>query len=152
MPTTVTRRLYEVPDFFGFRGLNRLFDEGFANWTGGLAQNGIAPSWIPATDVSEDKEAVRIRIEVPGVKAEDIKLTLENQTLTIRGEKKQEAEEKTDRVHRYERTFGSFERVFALPNSVDPEKVQAAYEAGVLIVTLPKAERARQREIPVSVK
>jgi HSP20 family protein len=148
MTTTVTRRLYEVPDFFGFRGLNRLFDEGFA----GLAQNGLVPSWIPATDVSEDKEAVKIQIEIPGVKGEDIKLTLENQTLTIRGEKKQEAEEKTDRLHRYERTFGSFERVFALPNSVDPEKVQAAYDAGVLTVTLPKAERARQREIPVSVK
>ncbi|HUL70249.1 MAG TPA: Hsp20/alpha crystallin family protein [Gemmatimonadales bacterium] len=148
MTTTVTRRLYEVPDFFGLRGLNRLFDEGFANW----GQNGIVPTWIPATDVSEDKEAVKIQIELPGVKAEDIKLSLENQTLTIRGEKKQVAEEKSDRLHRYERTFGSFERVFALPNSVDPEKVQAAYEAGVLTVTLPKAERARQREIPVSVK
>jgi HSP20 family protein len=152
MTTTVTRRLYEVPDFFGFRGLNRLLDEGFANWTGGLAQNGTVPSWIPATDVSEDKESVKIQIELPGVKAEDIKLSLENQTLTIRGEKKQLAEDKSDRLHRYERTFGSFERVFALPNSVDAEKVQAAYEAGVLTVTLPKAERARQREIPVSVK
>ncbi len=152
MTTTVTRRLYEVPDFFGFRGLNRLLDEGFANWTGGLPQNGTVPSWTPATDVSEDKESVKIQIELPGVKAEDIKLSLENQTLTIRGEKKQVAEEKSDRLHRYERTFGSFERVFALPNSVDAEKVRAAYEAGVLTVTLPKAERARQREIPVSVK
>ena len=71
--------------------------------------------------------------------------------LTVRGEKKQQAEEKTERVHRYERSYGSFERSFSLPSSVDPERIAAAYTHGILTVTVPKAERARPREIPVKV-
>jgi len=80
-----------------------------------------------------------------------VQLSIENNVLTIRGEKKQTAEEKTERLHRYERTYGVFERAFALPNTVDPEKIEAKVEAGVLSVVLPKAERARPREIPVKV-
>lgn len=106
---------------------------------------------MPACDVFEDKDAVKIVAEVPGVSPEDVRLSLENNLLTIRGEKKQQAEERTERVHRYERTYGSFERTFALPNSVDPEKIAAQYESGILTVVIPKAERARPREIPVKV-
>jgi len=80
-----------------------------------------------------------------------VQLSIENNVLTIRGEKKQTAEEKTERLHRYERTYGVFERAFALPSTVDPEKIEAKVEAGVLSVVLPKAERARPREIPVKV-
>ena len=89
--------------------------------------------------------------EIPGVAAEDVKISLENNLLTLRGEKKQQAEEKSERVHRYERSYGAFERTFALPTSVDPEKIDAQYSQGVLTVTIPKAERARPREIPVKV-
>jgi len=81
-----------------------------------------------------------------------VKITMENNTLTLRGEKKQVAEEKNERVHRYERSYGSFERSFALPNTVDAEKVAAAFENGVLTVTLPKAEKAKPREIAVAAK
>ena len=70
----------------------------------------------------EDKDSVKIVTEIPGVKPEDVKISIENQVLTIRGEKKQVAEEKTERVHRYERSYGVFERSFALPNLVDADK------------------------------
>jgi HSP20 family protein len=100
--------------------------------------------------VFEDKDAVKIVAELPGVKPEDVKLSLENNLLTIRGEKKQEAEERTDQVHRYERSYGSFERAFVLPSTVDGDKISAQYGNGVLTVTVPKAERAKPREIPVS--
>ena len=100
----------------------------------------------------EDSNTIKIIVEIPGVKPEDVKFSLENNTLTIRGEKKQIAEEKTERMHRYERTYGSFERVFSLPSTVDPEQIEANYDAGLLTVTLPKAERARPREIPVRVR
>jgi HSP20 family protein len=80
-----------------------------------------------------------------------VKLSLESNLLTIRGEKKQQAEERNERVHRYERSYGTFERTFALPTTVDPDQIVAAYEQGILTVTIPKAERARPREIPVKV-
>jgi HSP20 family protein len=89
--------------------------------------------------------------EVPGVRPEDVKLSIENNLLTIRGEKKQQAEEKSERVHRYERSYGVFERTFSLPTTVDPERIAASYTNGILTVTIPKAERARPREIPVKV-
>jgi HSP20 family protein len=88
-------------------------------------------------------------MEVPGVKPEDVKLSLENNMLTIRGEKKQVAEEKAERVHRYERSYGVFERAFALPSSVDVDQIEARYDNGMLTVSLPKAERARPRQIEV---
>jgi HSP20 family protein len=101
--------------------------------------------------VFEDKNAVKIVAEVPGVKAEDVKISLENNLLTLRGEKKQQAEEQSERVHRYERSYGVFERTFSLPTTVDPDKIDAQYANGVLMITIPKAERARPREIPVKV-
>jgi HSP20 family protein len=101
--------------------------------------------------VFEDKDAVKIVAEVPGVNPEDVKISLENNILTLRGEKKQQAEEKSERVHRYERTYGTFERSFSLPSSVDPDRIAANYANGILTVSIPKAERARPREIPVKV-
>ena len=103
----------------------------------------------PAVEVFESKDGVKIVAELPGVKSEDVKLSLENNLLTIRGEKKREAEERNERVQRYERSYGSFERAFVLPNTVDGDKITADYQNGVLTVSLPKAERARPREIPV---
>jgi HSP20 family protein len=81
-----------------------------------------------------------------------VRLSIENNLLTIRGEKKQQAAETTERVHRYERSYGTFERTFALPTTVDSEKIDASYAHGILTVIIPKAERARPREIPVKVK
>jgi HSP20 family protein len=127
-----------------------VLDEAFNTWPFQQDESGaITSAWYPAVDVFEDADAVKIVAELPGVKPEDVKLSLEGNTLTIRGEKKQQAEERSERVHRYERSYGSFERAFVLPSTVDGEKVSADYRDGVLTVTVPKAERARPREIPV---
>ena len=109
----------------------------------------VLPELATSGYVFEDAESVKIVAEVPGVNPEDVKLSMEGNVLTIRGEKKQQAEEKTERVHRYERSYGWFERAFSLPNTVDPDRIEAKVEQGVLTVLLPKAERARPREIPV---
>ena len=135
----------------GLRQLNRMLDEAFGSWPF-ENQGTITSAWIPPCDVMEDADSVRIVMELPGVRSEDVKLSLENNILTIRGEKRQEMQEngdKASRVHRYERSYGAFERTFALPNTVDPEKVEASYDNGVLTVALPKAERMRPREIQV---
>jgi HSP20 family protein len=145
---TTTRRPYE--GLQTLRRLNNVLDEAFGNWPLQQDESGsITSAWHPAVDVFEDKDAVKIVAELPGVKPDDVKLSLESNLLTIRGEKKQEAEERSERVHRYERSYGSFERAFALPSTVDGEKISAEYQNGILTVTVPKAERARPREIPV---
>jgi HSP20 family protein len=150
MSVSVNRR--PLDSMTNLRRLNSILDDAFSSWPFQAQENGaLTSSWIPVCDVFEDKDAVKIVAEVPGVRPEDVKLSLENNLLTIRGEKRQQAEEKTERVHRYERTYGSFERAFALPTTVDPEKIAASYANGILTVTIPKAERARPREIPVKV-
>jgi HSP20 family protein len=142
-----TRRPGE--NFQTLRRLNSVLDEAFANWPFQQESASITSSWYPACDVFEDKDAVKIVAELPGVKPEEVKLSLENNLLTIRGEKKQEAEERSERVHRYERSYGAFERGFVLPSTVDGDKISAQYQNGVLTILVPKAERARPREIPV---
>ena len=107
-------------------------------------------AWVPAVDVFEEADNIRITAEIPGVKPEDIKISLEGNLLTIHGTKQQEAEERTERVHRYERTYGVFERSFTLPASVDPQNIKATYDNGVLTVSLPKSEKAKPRQIEVS--
>lgn len=150
MSVTISRR--PLDSMTSLRRLNSMLDDAFSAWPFQSQENGaLTSSWLPATDVFEDKDAVRIVAEVPGVRPEDVKISLENNLLTIRGEKRQQAEENTERVHRYERTYGTFERAFSLPTTVDPEKIAASYTNGILTVTIPKAERARPREIPVKV-
>ena len=129
--------------------VNRLFNEMLGSWPYGPEGGAIDSAWLPPVDVFEDKEGIKLTAELPGVKAEDVKISLENQTLTLRGEKKQIAEETVEKVHRYERSYGSFERTFTLPSTVDSEKIQATFEDGILTVTLPKVEKAKPREIPV---
>jgi HSP20 family protein len=129
--------------------VNRLFNEMLGPWPYGPEGGAINSAWLPPVDVFEDKEGIKLTAELPGVKAEDVKISLENQTLTLRGEKKQIAEETVEKVHRYERSYGSFERTFTLPSTVVCEKIQATFEDGILTVTLPKVEKAKPREIPV---
>jgi len=129
--------------------VNRLFNEMLGPWPYGPEGGAINSAWLPPVDVFEDKEGIRLTAELPGVKADDVKISLENQTLTLRGEKKQIAEETVEKVHRYERSYGSFERTFTLPSTVDSERIQATFEDGILTVTLPKVEKAKPREIPV---
>ncbi|HEX9894904.1 MAG TPA: Hsp20/alpha crystallin family protein [Gemmatimonadales bacterium] len=132
--------------------LQRMMSDAFSPWPFDYDTSTVGSAWAPAVDVFEDKEAIKLMGELPGVKPEDVKISLENSTLTLRGEKKQAAEEKTERVHRYERSYGRFERVFTLPSTVDADRIEATFEDGVLTVMLPKTERARPREIPVNHK
>ncbi len=134
--------------------LGRLFDEAFRGWplTGQEDGSSLVGQWVPPVDVFEDKDAVQITAELPGVRPDDVKISLENNLLTIRGEKRQVAEENTDRVHRYERGYGVFERSFMVPSTVDADHIQARYDMGVLTVRLPKAEKAKPRQIAVKVE
>jgi len=132
--------------------LSRLMEEALRTWPA-LPQDGsLVGSWMPAVDVLEEKDAVRITAELPGVNPEDVQISVENHVLTISGHKRQAAEDKTERVHRYERTWGAFERSFTMPDTVDTENIRATYEHGVLTISLPKAERAKPRQIQVEVR
>ena len=128
------------------RMLNDLFSD--VDWS---LQNGNTASWVPPVDVLEEADAIRIAAELPGVKPEDVKISVEGKVLTVAGTKQQVAEERTERVHRYERTYGSFARTFTLPSTVDTEQIKAGYDHGVLTITLPKAEQAKPRQIAVEV-
>jgi HSP20 family protein len=134
---------------FGLQRLNRFLDEAFAGVPGAEQGSVITSAWFAPTDVSEDSNGIRITMELPGVEPDDVRLSLENNILTIRGEKKQQLEQKDERVHRFERTYGTFERTFVLPSTVDPEQIEARYDNGVLMISIPKAERAKPREIRV---
>ena len=135
----------------GIHRLNRMLDEAFSLWPQASSGDAVTSAWLPPTDVTEDKDGLEISMELPGVRAEDVKLSLENNILTVRGEKQQRSEQRTERFHRFERSYGMFERSFALPSTVEAEKIQARHENGVLFISVPKAERARPREIPVKV-
>jgi HSP20 family protein len=134
--------------FTNLRRLNSALDEAFGTWP--AAENLPASPWFPACDVFEDKDAVKLLAELPGVRPEDVKLSVENNLLTIRGEKQQQSGDRSGRVHSFERSYGQFERSFTLPSTIDPDRISASFEHGILTVTIPKAERARPREIPVS--
>jgi HSP20 family protein len=145
--TVVLRRPIGASDLLGFRSLNRVFDEAF-QWSNG----GVPSSWVPAADVTENEEGLSLTLDLPGVEPKDVKISLEHRVLTIRGEKLRKSEGKGEQGYRFERTFGAFERTFTLPDTLEAEKVKASSENGVLTVFLPKAEKAKPREIPVAVK
>jgi HSP20 family protein len=142
-------RYHDPAGFFGLQRLNRILDEAFG---GAFPEQGnvITSTLFAPTDVSEDENALQISMELPGVEPDNVRLSLENNTLTIRGEKRQQVDENNERVHRFERVYGVFERTFILPNTVDPDKIDARFENGVLLVRIPKSERARPREIRVN--
>jgi HSP20 family protein len=109
----------------------------------------LAGGWFPPVDIHEENDRVVLRAEVPGVNRDDIEVHVENGTITLRGEKKQEKEVDGDGAVRVERYYGSFSRSFVLPTTIDPEKIKATCKDGVLEVVLPKAEEARPKRIKV---
>jgi HSP20 family protein len=114
-------------------------------------EGGGAAGFVPAVDVYEDEQKVVLKLEVPGVKLEDLDIRLENQRLTVKGERRFEAEEKAENFHRIERRFGSFVRSFTLPQTVDTEAVTAAYDAGVLTISLAKKAEAKPKQVKIEV-
>jgi len=130
---------------------NRLFDSFFQ---GDLADttSAFTSAWIPAVDIAERENEFVVRMELPGVKKEDVKITMQEGILTVRGEKKQEKESKGSDFHRVERAYGSFQRSFTLPTAVKSGDIDASFSDGVLNISLPKAEEAKPKQIDVRVK
>jgi HSP20 family protein len=106
--------------------------------------------WAPALDVHEDKDSFSVRLELPGMKREDIEVSLQDGSLIISGERKEEQVNEETTVHRQERYYGKFSRALTLPTAVAGDKVKAQYRDGILTVTLPKAEEAKPKAINVS--
>jgi HSP20 family protein len=109
-------------------------------------------AWMPAVDVFEKEDKFIVKAEVPGMKEEDIDVSVTGDTLTIKGEKKAESEVKEEDYYRCERAYGSFYRLIPLPSTVDASKIEASYEGGVLEVTLPKAAKVKPKKVAVSTK
>jgi HSP20 family protein len=126
---------------------SRLFDTFF----GDLPSEDVGSrSWVPPVDIQETGDGYRLQAELPGLTKDDIQITLENNVLRLSGERKFEKDAQKEGYHRIERTYGSFARSFALPQQVNGEAVQAAFENGVLTITVPKAETAKPRKISIS--
>lgn len=132
------------------RRMGRIYNEPFRAFEWPVA-DAVAAGWLPLVDIIEQPEFIRLVAEVPGVKPEDVKIFVEGNLLTIKGTKEQVPEEKAEKIHRYERTYGVFERTFTLPTTVAAEKIKATYENGLLTLTLPKAEAAKPHLIKVEV-
>jgi HSP20 family protein len=128
--------------------LDRLFEFAFPN---GRRDAGMMGGWAPPLDLAQDKESLTVRVELPGMKKEEIELALHENTLSISGERKREEEAQEGETYRSERYFGRFARSITLPTPVDAAKVKATYQDGILTVLLPKAEEAKPKQIEVSV-
>ena len=108
-----------------------------------------AGEWAPKADMSETKDAIVVKAEIPGVEQKDISVSLQDQVLTIKGEKHHEKDEKDEKYHRVERSWGAFTRSFRMPAAVETEKVAVTFKNGTLMITLPKAPGAKDTMIPV---
>ncbi len=138
-----------------FRDLETLRDEVervFDTFFGRRGLVGREPVFIPAIDVEETDDAFIVRAELPGMKKEDIKLTITEDSLTISGERKRAKEEKNKTYHRMEIAYGKFVRTIEFPVDVDPKKAKAVYKDGILEITVPKSERAKPKEIEIEIK
>ena len=139
------RELEDVSD-----RLNRMFARN-ATPTSNGKETMIVADWTPSVDISETEGEYQIKAEIPDVKKDDVKITLEDGVLTIQGQRKQEKEERGTKYHRIERSYGSFARTFSLPDVIEVEKVKAEFKDGVLHLHLPKSEKAKSKTIEVKV-
>ena len=132
--------------------MNRLFDDSFRG-VGRAAEEdwALGGSWAPAVDIFEHEGNIVLKAELPGVDAKDVDIRVENNVLTLRGERKFDSEVKRDSYHRVERSYGAFSRSFTLPTVVDTGNIKAEFKEGVLRVTLPKREEAKPKQITISV-
>jgi HSP20 family protein len=129
--------------------MNRMFNQFFQGSNGEEAGTELS-SWTPAVDIHETDDGYVIKAELPGVAKDDVSIDIYQNTLTLRGQRKHEAEVKQDKYHRVERAYGTFQRSFTLPAMIDQEKVQATYKDGVLELHLPKSEAAKPKRIAIN--
>ena len=134
-----------------FPEVSRLFENPFNDTPALSSFLSRTEGWIPAVDILEKDGNLVLRAELPGVTEKDIELKLEGRVLTIKGERKFEAEEAKQNYHRIESSYGSFTRSFTLPDTVDTDKIKADFKNGILSVTIPQKPEVRPREIPVSI-
>ena len=138
-----------------FREMSTLRDEMDKVWDRFFGEQApLTPwrgEWVPSLDVSETKNNVRVRAELPGINAKDIDISLTDDVLTVTGEKKQEKEEEDENYHRVETSYGSFSRSVRLPHEVKSDKIKANYRDGILKITLPKSEKAKSKQVKINV-
>lgn len=137
-------------DWDPFRELNE-FSERLGSLMGRRGDTTSPAQWMPAVDIVEDEKEFCVKAELPEVRKEDVHVTVENGVLTLHGERKSEKEEKKQRYHRVERSYGSFTRSFGLPQGANAAKVRAEFKDGLLQVHLPKSESAKPKQIEVKV-
>jgi len=130
--------------------INNLFSERLTR-TGGREEAMTQAMWTPAVDIFESADELVIKAELPEVKKDDVQINVENNILTLKGERRLENEERRDNYHRIERLYGTFTRSFTLPSNVDQNKITAEFKDGVLRIVLPKREEAKPRQIAVKV-
>lgn len=132
--------------------MNRIFDEAFRGIGRGAEDDwALGGNWAPAVDIYEHEGNLVLKAELPGIDPKDVDVRVENNVLTLRGERKFESEVKREKYHRVERAYGSFSRSFTLPATVDTDRIRAEYKDGVLRVTLPVREEAKPKQISISV-
>lgn len=133
--------------------MDRMFEELMGRGLRRLAEDDrVRGSWSPAVNILEKKDAIVITADLPGLKAEDVDVTVDNGVLTIRGERRLEEASEGETYHRVERVYGVFERTFTLPNSVDVSRIDAKFRNGEMVVTLPKREESKPRAVKVAVE
>jgi HSP20 family protein len=140
IPLRKSRDLFRVPS-------TDWLDQFFKEFTPFLSGDG--GEWSPSFDISETEEDYRVRADLPAIDVKDLDISIDNNILTVRGEKKQEKDEKSENYHRVERRYGSFCRSFVLPAGVKGESIDAVYKDGVLRLTIPKSETAKPKKIEV---
>ena len=136
-----------------FRGLMDIQDEmnRMFNSVARTSDSGTGV-WGPSVDISENENEIVVVAEVPGMKRENINISIQDNVLTLKGEKKRESDENEENYHRIERSYGVFERSFSLPSVIQTDRVTASYKNGVLSIKLPKAEEAKPKQIDIAVK
>lgn len=141
-----------VPADMARNRFNRIFDDAFGDLFSPVVRGEEVSNrnWLPAVDVAETADGLTLYAELPGLSREDVDITLENNVLTVRGERKFEKDAKEENFHRIERAYGTFSRSFTLPNNVKNDGVEATFKDGVLTVRIPKAEEAKSRKIAIA--
>jgi HSP20 family protein len=129
---------------------NQLFNDTFSRAFGD--QQEVSPrAWIPPVDIYETGDSLVLKAELPGINPDEVEIRVEDSTIYLKGERKFEKEIKEENLHRVERSYGTFTRSFALPNTIDADKVNAEYQNGILTLTIPKHEEAKPRTIKINV-
>src|SRR6185295_12775384 len=128
--------------------MNRLFNDAGRGWR--ADEPAATTTWSPAVDIFETENEIVVKAELPGVDRKDLTLNLENNILTLKGERKFEKETKEENYHRIERSYGGFSRAFSIPTTVDEENIREDYKDGILKIALPKKEQAKPKQIRIT--